>query len=255
MRLGAVTPGAVIKGILGLQLGMAGLLFGADLLNGWQGLSFAPAAPRIETPVRPGDQTRRYRPGDMPTGPANRPFPAPTDMPERLMFESLERNGVAVLRATGAIAPGDGARFAKWLDEAGTQPGLVLLNSPGGSVGDALEIGRTLRAAGIDTGLTAGDICLSACPYVLAGGVNRTVDAEAYVGVHQHYFDENMVQPAFMAVEDIQRGQGRVMAFLAEMGIDPLVMQHALVTPPDEIYILLPEELTLYRIVTGTKEG
>jgi hypothetical protein len=37
------------------------------------------------------------------------------------------------------------------------------------------------------------------------------------------------------------------------MGIDPLVMQHALVTPPDEIYLLLPEELTRYRFVENTE--
>ena len=59
MKRSVPGPGAVIKGILGLQLGMAGLMFGADLLGGWQGLSFGPAAPRLETPVRPGDQTRR----------------------------------------------------------------------------------------------------------------------------------------------------------------------------------------------------
>ena len=90
---------------------------------------------------------------------------------------------------------------------------------------------------------------------MLMGGVTRRVDDAAYVGVHQHYFGENVVQPAFLAVEDIQRGQGLVMGFLADMGADPLLMQHALVTPPDEIYIFLPEELVLYRIVTGTTEG
>jgi len=255
MRLGALTSAGVIKGILGLQLGMAGLMFGSDLLAGWQGFSFAPDAPRIDTPVRPGDQTRRYRPGDLPAGPANRPFPAPTDMPERLMFEPLSRDGAAVLRATGTIAPGDGARFVAWLAEAGTAPVLLSLNSPGGSVADALEIGRAVRAAGLNTELTGGDICLSACPYILAGGVERVVDGAGYVGVHQHYFGENVALPAFMAVEDIQRGQGQVMEFLDEMGVDPLVMRHALVTPPDEIYILLPDELERYRIVTGTTDG
>ncbi|NCO21565.1 MAG: hypothetical protein GW905_06080 [Rhodobacterales bacterium] len=255
MKRSVPGPGAVIKGILGLQLGMAGLMFGADLLGGWQGLSFGPAAPRLETPVRPGDQTRRYRPGDRPPAPANRPFPAPVKMPERLMFEPVQRDGVAMVRITGTIAPGDGARFADWLSMAAQKPAVVVLNSPGGSVADALDIGRTLRAAGIDTTVTAGDICLSACPYILAGGVRRVVSDDGFVGVHQHYFGQNVVQPAFMAVEDIQRGQGQVMVYLNEMGVDPMLMRHALTTPPDEIYILLPEELARYRIVTGTTEG
>ncbi|WP_226779033.1 hypothetical protein [Oceaniglobus trochenteri] len=251
MKLASPSPGAMIKGILGLQLAMAGAMFGADLLEGWQGLALTPKAPRLESPVRPGDQTRRYRPGEMPDGPAERPFPPPTDMPERLQFQPAG----AVLRLTGAIAEGDGARFARWLAETEAPPMTVSLNSPGGSVADALEIGRALREGGFDTELTAGDICLSACPYILVGGVARVVDNAAYVGVHQHYFGENTVQPAFMAVEDIQRGQGRVMDYLDAMGADPLLMRHALVTPPDEIYVFVREELERYRIVTGASDN
>ena len=40
------------------------------------------------------------------------------------------------------------------------------------------------------------------------------------------------------------------MTYLIEMGIDPAVMQHALVTPPDAIYILIPEELKKYDLAT-----
>ena len=69
------------------------------------------------------------------------------------------------------------------------------------------------------------------------------------VGVHQHYFDQNVALPAIFAVEDIQRGQAEVMVYLIEMGIDPALMRHALATPPDEIYLLLPEELERYGIV------
>jgi hypothetical protein len=35
--------------------------------------------------------------------------------------------------------------------------------------------------------------------------------------------------------------------------LDPLVMRHALATPPDEIYILLPEELERYRFVSESQ--
>ncbi|MEL6809414.1 MAG: hypothetical protein AAFO97_16700, partial [Pseudomonadota bacterium] len=59
--------------------------------------------------------------------------------------------------------------------------------------------------------------------------------------------------PAAFAVEDIQRGQGEVMTYLDEMGIDPLLMQHALSTPPDEIYVLLPEELERYGFIEASE--
>lgn len=254
MRAPQITPGAVLKGILGLQLGIAGIMFGVDILDGVQDLSFrGPAAPpRLESPVSPGDQTRRYRPGDLPEGPRDRPYPPVTEMPARLMFDPLTADGEPVLRLTGEIAPGDGTRFADWLEAAAEPPAKVLLHSPGGSVNDALEIGAVLRTAGLNTEIAPGDICLSACPYVLMAGVERQVSAQGYVGVHQHYFGKNTVQPAFMAVDDIQRGQAQVMEYLDSMGIDPMVMRHGMATPPDDIYILVPEELERYRIVTGT---
>ena len=118
---------------------------------------------------------------------------------------------------------------------------------------DALELGRALRLAGLETAMRAGDICYSACPYLLAAGVERDIPETAPVGVHQHYFGESTLLPAFVAVEDIQRGQGEVMGYLDEMGIDPLVMTHALSTPPDQIYVLLPEELVNYGFIQETE--
>jgi hypothetical protein len=35
------------------------------------------------------------------------------------------------------------------------------------------------------------------------------------------------------------------------MGVDPLIMRHALITPPDEIYVLLPEQLIEYEMTTN----
>ncbi|WP_236938038.1 hypothetical protein [Frigidibacter mobilis] len=93
-------------------------------------------------------------------------------------------------------------------------------------------------------------VCLSACPYILAGGVSRSADPAAVVGVHQHYFGENTLLPAFLAVEDVQRGQGAVIEYLDEMGVDAMLMAPALKTPPDEIYILDAEDLRRYRLVT-----
>ena len=111
-----------------------------------------------------------------------------------------------------------------------------------------------MRAEGINTALRSGDICYSACPYLLAAGARRQIPDDGSVGVHQHYFGENALLPAFVAVEDIQRGQAEVMGYLNDMGVDPLVMRHAMAPPPDEIYILLPEELRAYRFIAETPD-
>ncbi|WP_299282961.1 hypothetical protein [uncultured Tateyamaria sp.] len=230
----------VLMGVLIFQLGLGGLLILGDM----QGLrlpSFGPDAPRLTEPVRPGDQRRTFRPDrDRPT---MQPARDPGDLPDRLV---LTQTDGATYRLEGGIRAGDAPRLIGLINAAEPTPETLILQSPGGSVSDALELGRHIRAEGMTTRMLSGEFCMSACPYLLAAGTSREIDANATVGVHQHYFGENTFLPAAFAVEDIQRGQGEVMTYLDEMGIDPLVMQHALSTPPDEIYVLLPEELARY---------
>lgn len=236
----ARATGRTLRWLLGAQIALAAGMLAVDLAPQIPRLISPSAAPELDAPTRPGDQTRRYRPRD----PA-RPGPGiDTDMPRRLVLTDAA-DGVLI---RGAIQPGDGARIAADLRRRG--PERVALDSPGGSVADALEIGRTIRDIGADTVLDGTALCLSACPYAFAGGVDRTVGADAQVGVHQHAFGESTVLPAFLAVEDIQRGQAEVLRHLTEMGIDPALMVPAMATPADEIYILTREELTDWNLVT-----
>ncbi|UOA15364.1 MULTISPECIES: COG3904 family protein [Sulfitobacter] len=236
--------GRVLIGVLIFQLGLAVLLFWGDLGEGLRLPGFGPRAPELTEPIRPGDQTRRFRPERAPN--PGQPMPD-TALPDRLILTPVSGGRAALLE--GAIEAGDAERITKQLTDLTPAPEEIYLNSPGGSVQDALELGRYLRREGFNTALRDGDICYSACPYLLAAGEARAVTDSASVGVHQHYFGESTILPAFVAVEDIQRGQGEVMRYLDEMGIDPLVMQHALVTPPDEIYVLLPDELRRYGFI------
>ncbi|UWR23554.1 hypothetical protein [Sulfitobacter sp. S190] len=233
--------GQVLMGVLVFQLVLAGVLFLGDVQNGFALPRFGPKAPELTEPIRPGDQTRRFSPDRAPPGGQ----PMPTEpFADRLALTPVS-GGAAVL-LEGGISGGDAERILKQLDALSQTPERVILNSPGGSVRDALVLGRGLRARALATEMRDGDICYSACPYLLAAGTARTIPDTASVGVHQHYFGENTLLPAFVAVEDIQRGQGEVMRYLDQMGIDPLVMQHALVTPPQEIYVLVPDELRAY---------
>lgn len=245
----------VITFVLGVQLLIALFLTGRDLFSAIPHIAWPSSQPQFDTPTMPGDQTRRFSPRDTPLRPADtgnpaRPFRSTGDMPARIAFEIKGQ----VLSITGRIEQGDAKRFTEFTEENLEVVTDVKLNSPGGSVSDALAIGRTLREKEYNTLLGAGDVCLSACPYILASGVTRSVHSDAQVGVHQHYFGTNSALPAFLAVEDIQRGQGDVMTYLNDMGVDPLVMRHALVTPPNEIYVLLPDQLTQYNLVTNAPE-
>ncbi|WP_338550668.1 hypothetical protein [Roseovarius phycicola] len=239
----------VLTAVLAFQLAIGALLVVGDVQEARLALpGFGPDAPLLTDPVRPGDQRRVFAPGR--DRPATRPARDPGKLPNRLVLTKIEQ---ATYRLEGDIAEGDADRVIKLLQDARPTPEWLVLQSPGGVVSDALQIGRFVRETGINTRMLAGEYCYSACPYILMGGVERDVDEAAQVGVHQHYFGESTILPASFAVEDIQAGQGEVMLYLDEMGIDPLIMVPALTTPPDEIYVLLPEELRKYGVVMSTE--
>ncbi|MFO6465634.1 hypothetical protein ACK8OR_14665 [Jannaschia sp. KMU-145] len=232
-----------LRWLLGGQIAIAAVLVLIDLAPAVPGLMSPSDAPALDRPTRPGDQTRRYRP-------RNPAHPGPgvdPDMPRRLILSTVEGDRPAVL-LRGAVEPGDGERIVRALEAEAAE--LVQLDSPGGSVSDALDIGRTIRALGLDTALAPGAVCFSACPYMFTGGVARTVSEDARLGVHQHSFGESTLLPAFLAVEDVQRGQAEVLAHLDAMGIDLGIMGPAMATPADEIYILTGEELVDWDVVT-----
>ena len=250
---GRVVPrsGQVLRARLALQIGLAGLIVFGDFQRIAPDLWQRNPAPPAAVPVRPGDQTRRYSPHDLPDDqPAGPEFPRSDDVPQRLRFTETRIGDAAAVLIEGSIEPGDGRRFAEYLAGRQSAPQIIALHSPGGSVADALEIGRMIRDAGWPVTLQPGAACFSACPYILAAGTERQVSRRAKVGVHQHYFGENTLLPAFVAVESIQRGQGEVMDYLDEMGIDLRMMPLALQTRPDSIYILVEAELTAFGMAT-----
>lgn len=233
-----------LSAVLLFQVGIGALLVLGDVRQAPLSLPFTgPQTPRLSEPVRPGDQRRTYAPDR--DRPSVRPAREAGPLPDRL---TLTREG-GQYRLEGTISPGDAERMISQIDEADPAIETLVLQSPGGSVRDALSLGRHLRDRAIATEVLAGEICYSACPYLFAGGLPRSASDNASIGVHQHSFGENTLLPAFIATEDIQRGQAEVMTYLDDMGVDPLVMRHAMSTPANEIYILLPEELTRYRIL------
>lgn len=232
------TPQGAIRAVLVSQVVLAGAIVALDLCAAPGG-----AAPDLFAPPAQGPSVRPYRPDLRPAEPG---APAMRPMPERLEFSA----GEEAIRIIGQIAPGDADRFLSWLD--GTRPieTRVSLDSSGGSVADALAIGRTIRGAGYAAEVADGAVCLSACPYMLAGGTERRVTAGGVVGVHQHDFGENTILPAFMAIRDLQRSQAGVLDYLSDMGVDLRIMAMALRTPPEEITVLTPDQMQDFRLVT-----
>src|SRR6201999_4036303 len=93
--------------------------------------------------------------------------------------------GGGKLMATGTITPGISESFASEVGRHGDYIKTVVLNSTGGSVADALAMGRLIRERKFATEVEAGKYCASSCPLVFAGGVERRAGDRATIGVHQ----------------------------------------------------------------------
>jgi hypothetical protein len=161
----------------------------------------------------------------------------------------------------------------------GSQAGAtVVLESDGGSVLGALDLGRAIRRFGFATtvgrvverranhgtkgGATYGDAtaradCQSMCTFVLLGGVQRQVPPDARVLVHQIWLGdrrEDAVAANYTA-EDlvvVQRDIGSIMQYTVEMGGDVELVALSLKVPPWEpMRTLTRDELRRTRLDLG----
>ena len=156
-----------------------------------------------------------------------------------------------VLRVSGTIDPGSAERFAAEIARVGEYVKRIELNSPGGSVRDALAISRAIRERELDTAVADGALCASSCPLILAGGKARHASSAAAIGVHQVFIPQGELRNADNEVSGTQALTAEITRHLEAMGVDPALWLHALETPPSQLYYLTPEELQTYRLATA----
>ena len=196
------------------------------------------SVPAILAPLLPGSERR------------GAPLPQPDSaMAKPMTFELV---GGGRLMATGTITPGISEAFAAEIGKRGDYVKTVVLNSPGGSVGDALAMGKLIREKKLATEVGAGKYCASSCPLVFFGGQERRAGDKAAIGVHQVFAGS---RPDPMAprddMSDAQRISARCQRYLADMGINLQVWVHAMETPKDRLFIFKPDELKSLNIVTA----
>ncbi|MBR0555494.1 hypothetical protein J5J10_07350 [Ciceribacter sp. L1K23] len=155
-----------------------------------------------------------------------------------------------VLKAEGSIDPGAATRFADEIAARGEYVKTVSLNSPGGSVDDALAMSRLIRETGLDTKVATRALCASSCPLIFAGGVAREAEEDAILGVHQ-VFNAGQDRPSpEQAMSSAQNTTARIARHLDDMGIESGLWLNALETPPDRLYYLTREEMADFRLTT-----
>lgn len=124
---------------------------------------------------------------------------------------------------------------------------VIVFNSPGGNVGTAIQLGRMIRAAGLDTLQVRQLQCASACSLAFLGGVRRVAETGS-IGVHRASFDTSGGMSADEAVDQIQAGTAQVMAYMTEMGVDPKLMQVALSYDRSDMRYLSASEMADLRV-------
>lgn len=250
-RLSLNRPGTIPRAIFIAMVVFVLALVGADLVE--------QARPGTVPFARPAGTTSPFAPsvGDpaqvpRPTVPAiTRPgAPSPGLSGGRMRFE-LAADDPSLALATGDIVVGTADAFDRFLLGQGQGISRVALDSRGGAVAEALAMGRAIRDNDLGTEVGSQAICASACPIILAGGVERLVAREAWIGVHQIYRNPDRFDSANAVLGGAQSLLGAVHAFLEEMGVDPAMLGPALVTPPERLHFFEPETMLDLNLATG----
>ena len=191
------------------------------------------------------------------TGPDSGPMPEITSAPD-LLQQPLE---IALgpggqLRLTGTIDPGSATRFADEIAARGEYVETIVLDSPGGSVTDALAMSDLIHEQGLTTQVRAGALCASSCPIIFAAGAARLASPDAAIGVHQIYAaamsgsERDALRVAGVAMSNAQSITARIIAGLSRSGVDPALWLHALETPPERLYYFSADEMERLTLVT-----
>ena len=211
----------------------------AELREESPALNLPNVLPSILAPLLPGGDKRLVM------------LPEPDGALARPMTFELVAGGK--LMATGTITPGISAIFAAEVGRHGDYIKTVVLESPGGSVADALAIGRLIREKNFATEVEARKYCASSCPLVLAGGVERRAGEKATIGVHQvaavPTAAVNRLRDDMSVAQTIS---ARCQHYLSEMGVSLQVWVHAMETPHNRLFVFKPDELKALNLVTTT---
>jgi hypothetical protein len=193
-------------------------------------------------------------------------------LPMKFSWVACQPNCGGWVSAVGIVtadSPADFDQFARGHDLNGA---TVVLDSSGGSVNDAITLGRRWRGLGLLTtvGLSVenhtahGDqasvvpdaYCESMCVFLLLSGKTRYVPDGAHVRVHQIWMGDRADDPraASYSAQDlmiVERDVGRLAKYTFDMGGAGDLLALSLSVPPwEELHELSREELRLTNLVT-----
>jgi ATP-dependent protease ClpP protease subunit len=119
------------------------------------------------------------------------------------------------------------------------------LNSLGGEVDAAIEIGRFVRDKQGNVLVVENASCASACIFILAGGAYRAV--RGTLGIHRPFLETPSRTMTPGDIKNIMtKRQEQLRAFLREMNISERLADDMMVIPSAQMKRLSPQEIALY---------
>ena len=193
-------------------------------------------------------------------------------LPMRFSWVACQPNCGSWISAVGVVtsdSPGDFDEFAQGRQLRGA---TIVLDSSGGSVNDAIALGRRWRELGalttvgtsVETHTAQGDrarvipeaYCESMCVFLLLSGKTRYVPEAAHVRVHQIWMGDRAddAKAASYTAQDlmiVERDVGRLAKYTFDMGGTGDLLSLSLNVPPwEELHELSAAELRLTQLVT-----
>jgi len=150
------------------------------------------------------------------------------------------KGGPVTVLILGEIVRGDSDAFSaavKQANDAGKFVANVRLNSEGGNLYEGVKLADAIRFGRMSTIVGKGATCASACFVAFAAGNTKFANYGARIGVHGAS-DKN-------GDETIESDAATIsMARIAKaLGVPPAIIGRMVVTPPDDMVWLSPQEL------------
>ena len=138
-----------------------------------------------------------------------------------------DKDGTAFIIIEGEIKAGDADTFRKIAAEY--SEAIVLLDSEGGAIGPAMDIGRTIKLREYKTAVYKSGSCASACALIWISGSRRVIFEGGKVGFHASYFDIDGTK--------LETGVGNALVghYLSQLGFGEKTVVFATLAPPDKI--------------------
>lgn len=131
---------------------------------------------------------------------------------------------VSVIQARGSIEKETPQALVDFLrPQLEALPSAIYFDSTGGNVVSALQMGVLLRKLGLDTVVSNGAKCYSACVYAFLGGNMRTLKPEAMMGVHRF----SLASGGQGNLDDSQRLTALLTEYIQGMGVSPVLLRGA----------------------------